>query len=104
MLPFESTTRQVGAGVSGTLKSGGDARMLFPFSMACVAVPVLAFGPWNIEVVWLSPLLSAANETLAANSVTRAKTDRMRLIFTSFLLDCGVNYGSTTSTAWPSGS
>ena len=51
MVPFESTTRQVGAGVSGTLKSDYTRRMLFPFSSECETVPVLAFGPWNIEDV-----------------------------------------------------
>src|SRR6266568_8625495 len=77
MFPLESTTRQVGAGVSGTLKSCETRSMLLPFSMLCETVPVLAFGPWNIDDVWTSIL--AANAT-TANTVS-VKTDNKRLTF-----------------------
>src|SRR5439155_17596191 len=80
MVPLESTTRQVGAGVSGTLKSAETRRMLLPFSMLCETVPVLAFGPWNIDDVWTSIL--AANVTLPATaSAISVKTDNLRLTF-----------------------
>src|SRR5258708_33533748 len=84
MAPLESTTRHVGAGVSGTLKSCETRRMLLPFSMVCETVPVFAFGPWNPDDVWTSILL-AANVTLPATaSAISVKTDIMRLIFFIF--------------------
>jgi hypothetical protein len=70
--------------VSGTLKSAETRKMLLPFSIECITVPVFAFGPSNFEDVWV-PL--AAKETLAVTSVaTSAKTDNMRLSFTVVLL------------------
>src|SRR5215470_11514925 len=85
MLPFESTTRQVGAGVSGTLKSSDTFSMLLPFSLWWLTVPVLAFGPWNWDEVCMSIL--AANELTVTSSASTAKTDNTRLIcFISILL------------------
>src|SRR5438552_450170 len=75
MAPLESTTRQVGAGVSGTLKSCETRRMLLPFSMLWETVPVFALGPWNIDEVCISIL--AAGAIASAASV---KTDNMRWI------------------------
>src|SRR5712692_8631193 len=85
MAPFESTTRQVGAGVSGTLKSDDTRRMLFPFSTECETVPVLALGPWNMDDVWVS--MPAAQTALTASNAVSAKTDSKRLsCFISVLL------------------
>src|SRR5215469_11023556 len=84
MLPLESTTRQVGAGVSGTLKSAETRRMLLPFSVVCVTKPVLALGPSNLAEVWDVP---AANATLAAvRTAASEKTDSKRLSCISVLL------------------
>src|SRR5689334_414594 len=86
MLPLESTTRQVGAGVSGTLKSSETFSMLLPFSTEWLTVPVLAFGPWNCPEVCTSIL--AANEWTVTKKATTAKADRTRLsCFMTFLLE-----------------
>ena len=41
------TVLEVGAGVSGTLKSFDTRRMLWPFSYKWDTVPVFAFSPAN---------------------------------------------------------
>src|SRR6516225_3644664 len=88
MLPLESTTRQVGAGVSGTLKSAETRRILFPFSLEWVTVPVLAFGPWNGPDVCDSRFAAKAPPTSTAAS---AQTDSKRLsCCTSVLLRFGL--------------
>src|SRR3974377_248938 len=76
MLPLQSTTRQVGAGVSGTLKSAETRRILLPFSEEWVTVPVLAFGPWNGPDVCDSRFAAKAPPTSVAAS---AQTDSKRL-------------------------
>src|SRR6516164_8110942 len=76
MLPFESNTRQVGAGVSGTLKSSETRRVLLPFSEEKVTVPVLAFGPWNGPDVCDSSFAAKAPPTSTAAST---QTDTKRL-------------------------
>src|SRR5262245_58019713 len=51
-----------------------------------MTVPVLAFGPSNLDDVWTSIL--AANELAVTSTAARAKTDRTRLsCFIFFLLD-----------------
>src|SRR5215471_2859398 len=73
MFPFESTTRQVGAGVSGTLKSSETRSMLLPFSVLCVTVPVLALGPWKGPDVWDSTFAKAPPARTAASAQTDSK-------------------------------
>src|SRR5215472_1812377 len=86
MFPFESTTRQVGAGVSGTLKSSETRSVLLPFSVLCVTVPVLALGPWKGPDVCDS---SFAAKAPPARTAASAQTDSKRLRFCiSVLLQC----------------
>src|ERR1041385_8165738 len=85
MLPLLSTTRHVGAGVSGTLKLLETFNMLLPFSIEWLTVPVLAFGPWNCDDVCISIL--AANALTVTSSASTAKTDHTFLsCFISILL------------------
>src|SRR5258708_3316950 len=79
MLPLESTTRQVGAGVSGTLKSAETRRMLLPFSTVWIAVPVLALGPWNMDVV-CGPLSDASAIAVVASNAATAKVSEERVM------------------------
>src|SRR5574340_1425363 len=71
-LPFESTTCQCGAGVSGILNSSDQVRVsLFP-DRPCVAMPLLALTPSNFAVV----CTSAANPFDATNSPVAATRHR----------------------------
>src|ERR1700704_5289758 len=79
MLPLESTTRQVGAGVSGTLKSDDTRSTLFPFSMVWMAVPVLALGPWNMDVV-CGPLSDESAMPAVAIKAANAKVNAGRVM------------------------
>src|SRR5258708_2073115 len=90
MLPLESTTRHVGAGVSGTLKSAVTRRMLLPFSTVWTAIPVLALGPWNLLVVG-GPLLASGGKVRAGARVAASgRTDSRRLSFISLLLEFSI--------------
>src|SRR5882672_1056476 len=73
MLPFESTICQCGSGVPGTLKSSERVRMFLPAFTVWVTVPVFAFAPWNLVLMWVSSanavVVTRANTANAAMSV-----------------------------------
>src|SRR5689334_18211358 len=83
VLPLESTTCQCGSGASGTLKSADKVRIFLLSWTVCLTVPVLAFGPLNWLLVWVSSAHKLVTASIA-NPATAAMSFNFMFVYSSF--------------------